>query len=189
MFREIRISSLQLTQKLSITSEKADFECQQKQREHLLRSACPLPLSLRAAGGENLTATKDSSCCSQRGSYNRHLTRKGLRTHTPHPQTPSWRRQQHPDTYSRALAQNPNSDQKYNVPQRSKTGNHKHFTYISKLAGKMIGENAQMSLGNVVAHIQKNGKQPPTQISLRVVILTAASSLNLEICWRWEAGR
>jgi len=89
MFREIQISSLQLTQKLFVISEKADFERQQKQEEHLLSSACPLALSSIAAGRENLTATHSSFCCSQRGARNRHLTRKVLWMPAPHPQTPS----------------------------------------------------------------------------------------------------
>lgn len=42
MFREIRISSPGLPQKLSVPSEKVDLECQQKQQEQLFCSACPL---------------------------------------------------------------------------------------------------------------------------------------------------
>lgn len=53
MFREIRISSLGLPQKLSVPSERAGFECQQKQQEQLLCAARPLPLAWRASRGQN----------------------------------------------------------------------------------------------------------------------------------------
>lgn len=46
----------------------------------------------------------------------------------------------------------------------------------------MAGENVLMSLGNVITHIQRNGKQPQTQIPDTGCNLTTVLSLNLEIC-------